>query len=377
MRVLHVYSGNLYGGVERLLRTLAEERAACPAMEPSFALCFDGQIARELRDTGATVDLLAPARLSRPWTVLRARRALARVIRDRRPDVVLLHSVWPLVVLGPVPLALGVPTALFLHDLLGTHPLERWARTLRPALVLCNSAFVAASARGAFGGAEVAVVPLPVPAPPAGSQLSRDAVRSELGAPPGAVVVLMASRLERWKGHSLLLDALGALRADPSWRCWITGGPQRPHERAYLDELRARALRLGIAERVRFLGHRADMPGLMAAADIHCQPNLGPEPFGIAFVEAMHAGLPVVATALGGAPEVVPETAGLLVAPRADEVAAALSRLLGSPELRASLGQAGQAHARDFFSPARRAAELTARLERLTSIPAPTAATVA
>lgn len=376
MKLLHLYAGNLYGGVERLLRTLAEERAACPALEPSFALCFDGQLAGELRASGAPCELLAPARLSRPWTVLRARRALARLLRDRRPDAVLCHSVWPLVVLGPVPLGLGLPTALFLHDLLGAHPLERWARTLRPSLVLCNSAFVAASARGAFAGAEVAVTPLPVP-PPASAAPSRDALRSELGTPPGATVVLMASRLERWKGHALLLDALGSLRQDASWRCWIAGGPQRPHEHAYLDELRAQASRLGIADRVRFLGHRGDVPALMSAADVHCQPNTGPEPFGIAFVEAMHAGLPVIATALGGAPEVVPPSAGLLVEPRVDAVAGALARVLGSADLRASLGRAGQAHARDHFSPARRIADLAARLERIAGVPTAPAATVA
>lgn len=375
MKVLHLYAGNLYGGVERLLRTLAEERAACPGMEPSFALCFEGQIARELRAAGVEVHLLAPARLSRPWTVLRARSALARLLRERRPDVALCHSVWPLVVLGPAPLKLGVPTALFLHDPLGTHTLERWARRRRPGLVLCNSAYVAATARGAFSGAEVAVTPLPVPAP--SPQAPRQALRAELGAAAGETVVLMAARLERWKGHALLLDALGSLKEDASWRCWIAGGPQRPPEQAYLDELRARAKRLGIGGRVSFLGQRGDVPALMAAADVHCQPNFGPEPFGIAFVEAMHAGLPVVATALGGAPEVVPDSAGLLVAPRPEAVAEALSRLFASPELRASLGRAGQAHAREFFSPKRRTAELATMLQRIAAIPARPAATVA
>ena len=95
------------------------------------------------------------------------------------------------------------------------------------------------------------------------------------------------------------------------WVCWTAGGAQRPAEAAYLAELRQTAARLGIAERVRFLGQRTDVPHLLAAADVHCQPNTGPEPFGLAFVEALAAGRPVVTTALGGALEIVDETCGV------------------------------------------------------------------
>ena len=56
-----------------------------------------------------------------------------------------------------------------------------------------------------------------------------------------------------------------------------------------------------------------DVPRLLAAADIHCQPNISPEPFGIAFIEALAAGLPVVTSAIGGAIEIVDDTCGRLV----------------------------------------------------------------
>ena len=59
---------------------------------------------------------------------------------------------------------------------------------------------------------------------------------------------------------------------------------------------------MGIADRVRFLGERFDVPRLLAAADVHCQPNSGPEPFGIAFIEALYASLPVVSTRIGARP---------------------------------------------------------------------------
>jgi glycosyltransferase involved in cell wall biosynthesis len=364
VKVLHVYSGNLYGGVERFLSTLARHRAACPRMEPRFALCFDGRLARELSEAGAPCQLLGPVRVSRPWTVLRARAALRRLVTRERPDVVLCHSAWPLAVLGPAARRAGAKVALFLHDPVRAHWSESFARRVRPERVLCNSAFVAGTARGPYPAEKVAVTPLAVPRPEVAPD-ARARIRAELGAPAEAVVILQASRLERWKGHRLLLEALGLLAKTPGWVAWIAGGPQRAGEAEYLEALRAQAAAAGVADRVRFLGQRTDVAALMAGADIHCQPNLGPEPFGLAYAEAMHAGLPVVGTALGGALEVVPREAGFLVEPRAEAVAEALGRLVASAELRAAMGRAAAAHAREHFSPERRLGELADRLEAL------------
>ena len=122
--------------------------------------------------------------------------------------------------------------------------------------------------------------------------------------------------MEAWKGHRLLLEALGRLRHVPGWVLWVAGGAQRPYEARYLAELEAQATELGIRGRVRFLGQRSDVPRLLRAADIHCQPNLGPEPFGIAFIEALQARLPVVTTAMGGPLEIIDGSCGVLVAPR-------------------------------------------------------------
>ena len=109
---------------------------------------------------------------------------------------------------------------------------------------------------------------------------------------------------------------------------------------------------------VRFLGERDDVPALMAAADIYCQPNITPEPFGIAFVEALAAGLPVVTTAMGGALEIVDERCGILVRePRRSSSPTALQRLIDGPALRAALGAAGPAQARRVSDPQARLAE--------------------
>jgi glycosyltransferase involved in cell wall biosynthesis len=127
---------------------------------------------------------------------------------------------------------------------------------------------------------------------------------------------------------------------------WIAGGAQRPHEVKYLARLERTIETLGLTPRVRFLGDRRDIPALMAASDLLVQANEGPEPFGIVFAEALLAGLPVVTTDMGGAPEIVDNTCGRLVTP--DDVPAladCLAELIADSRLRARLAAAGRAHA--------------------------------
>jgi len=159
--------------------------------------------------------------------------------------------------------------------------------------------------------------------------------------------------MESWKGHDLLLDAAAQMRRDLSWVIWFVGGTQREEEQIYLAALKSQANTLGVADRIRFVGQRADVPHLMAAADIFCQPNRAPEPFGLVFVEALSQSLPLVTFAMGGPAEIVDETCGVLLPPgRTDELASQLERLIGDSDLRRKLGEAGPARAKELCDPA-------------------------
>jgi glycosyltransferase involved in cell wall biosynthesis len=357
MRVLHVTAGKLYGGIESYLVTLARYRHLAPEMEPSFALCFAGRLSEELGQAGARVSLLGEARFSRPWTVWRARRQFARVLDQEGPRVVVCHECWPHALFASVVRRRGLSLVFAAHGLHeGGHWLERWARRHPPRLAVANSRQTQTSLTGLFRGVPRAVVYPPVPAPMLADRgATRARLRAALGAAPEAVVILQAARLEPGKGQELLLQALGLLGDLPGWVCWLAGGAQRPQEHAYLDGLRRKAGGLGLAQRVRFLGQRRDVHELMAAADLHCQPNLSPEAFGVAFVEAAHAGLPVVTTALGAALDVVGAESGVLVPP-ADKVALAgvLRRLVGDEALRRQLGSNGPARAAELCDPGKR-----------------------
>lgn len=359
MRALHVYSGNLYGGVERMLATFAGLPADATGLEQAFALCFEGRLAEEIRAAGAPLEMLGAVRVSRPWTIVRARRALQRVIGEVRPDVVVCHSSWAHGLFAPVVRERGVPLVFWLHDAVtGATWADRLAARTAPDLAICTSRFAGESLGRLWPHVRGEVVYPPVPRTET-DDVDRAGLRARLQTAADDVVILQASRMEPWKGHRLHVQALGALRDTGGWTCWIAGGAQRPHEEAHLAEMYALAQQLGIAHRIRFLGHRGDVPALMAAADVLCQPNLGPEPFGIAFVEGMHAGLPVVATAIGGAREIVDPACGILVPP--DDPAAlaeALRGLVRDAGLRARLGAAGPAHARALCDPVRQATRL-------------------
>lgn len=342
--MLHVHSGNLYGGVETFLLSLARFTALAPSMEMSVALTSEGRIARELRDAGVGVTILGDARISRPFSVRSARRALDAVMGSERPDVVVCHQAWPLALFGPVAKRRGIALVLWMHMAAGRHWLDRLAWRVRPETIVCNSLFTASTLPRSNARVDVVYAPIDH-GPPAGGDIT-----SSSG---GDAVIIQVSRMEPLKGHVVLIDALARLRAREGWKCWFAGGAQRTHEAQYMESLRARATAAGIGDRVEFLGDRSDVRALLAASDIYCQPNVEPDAFGLSLVEAMAAGLPVVTSALGGAIEIVDETCGVLVTP-GDSVrlASELSALLDDRGRRARLGSHGPARARALCDPA-------------------------
>jgi glycosyltransferase involved in cell wall biosynthesis len=353
VRILHLHSGNLYGGVETLLVTLASLRRLCPGMEPHFALCFEGRLSRELSSTGVPVHHLGRVRISQPWTGWSACRRLRELLRRERYDAVICHMPWPLVVFGRTARAEGQKVVFWAHSAhSGKSRLEQMARRITPDMAISNSGFVGASLSSLYPDLPAPVMHYPVTLAESSDTLERRAAaRRELGANDGTVVIIQVSRFEAWKGHLLHLNALSRLKSG-NWVCWIAGGPQNPADQRQYDEVRSTAERLGLLDRIRFLGQRSDVPQLLAGADIFCQPNQGPEPFGIVFVEALWAGLPVVTTAMGGALEILTESCGVLAEPDSpDSVAATLDRLIQSPELRLQLGKAGPARARHLCDP--------------------------
>jgi glycosyltransferase involved in cell wall biosynthesis len=361
MKVLHVYSGNLFGGIERMLVAMAQLPPSL--IQNTFALCFEARLATALRSAGANVERLPEVHIRRPVTVLKARRELRRLLRRESFDAIVCHSIWTYCVFASAVRRAGARPVLYQHDVPDRYnAYYLWASIRPPSLCIANSRYTAELVAQWRPSLRVEVVhPLVcVPKEPSADAVAN--LRTRLGAQAGDIVLLQASRLESWKGHRLLLRALERTRDLGTLRCWIAGTPQRPKEQTYLAELQALIAELGIGDRVRFIGHRDDIALVLAACDIYCQPNETPEPYGMVFVEAMALGKPVVACNVGGVQEIVSAECGELCPTDPARIADALRRIASDHCMRASMSVAALQRGRSLCDPRVFAASLQAAL---------------
>jgi glycosyltransferase involved in cell wall biosynthesis len=276
---------------------------------------------------------------------------IARVIFEFEPDVVHTHLAILKYVLPAMAVSRRCAVVHTFHNLA-----EKEAE--RPSRLVNRLAFragvhpvaigeqVAASIRSVYGIAPARLIPNGIPlshyAPAPGT---REDVRRELGIPAEDPVLLTVAMFTPQKNHEGLLSAFASARLRAARARLLLAGDD-PERRAVLERL---AASLGCAERVLFLGARADVPRLLAAADAfvlasHYEGNP------LAVMEAMAAGRAVVATAVGCVPELVTAGAGRLVAP-GDPAALeeAMFAVATDPAARAEMGRTGAAVARVRF----------------------------
>src|SRR5688500_11832522 len=110
MRVLHIASGRLYGGIERMLTTLAESGGLSRTLWFDFAVAAEGRLYDELMERGAPVFSFGNVRLSRPASLVRARRGLRAILRKHRYAAIVCHAPWSHAVFGGIIRACGVPS---------------------------------------------------------------------------------------------------------------------------------------------------------------------------------------------------------------------------------------------------------------------------
>jgi len=285
--------------------------------------------------------VLTPASGPRPVRVATATRNLGAAMRRTRPDVVYAWLEESGLLAGPVAHALGIPIVVARRNVAGAYAERskavgtaiRRAERLA-AIVTANSpAVVEAAVRRGIAPERLRLVPNGHPC------------AAPLPLPGGSTVRLgYLARMRPEKGHRRLLSVLAALPADLDWRMELGGdGP-------LTSEVRAEAGRLGLAGRIAFSGRVDDARAFWARqsvavllSDHEGCPN--------ALIEAAMAGRPIVATDVGGTPEVVAPSGGVLVDPaRPDLAAAALRRFAGDPDLCRRTGAAAHAQAVERFS---------------------------
>jgi glycosyltransferase involved in cell wall biosynthesis len=177
-----------------------------------------------------------------------------------------------------------------------------------------------------------------------GAQM-RARVRSELGVADNDVVVGTVARLDPVKDLLTLIRAIALQPCTPARMVLLVVGDGS--ERAWLE---ASVREIGAESSVRFLGHREDARELLAGCDVYASSSIS-EGISLTILEAMAAGLPIVATRVGGTPEIVDATCGRLVPARnPDALGRALAALANDAALRATLGHAARARVEEHFT---------------------------
>lgn len=346
VRVLQLLQGLAIGGIERMVLDLV---FALPADAFATSFCtFDrrGTLVDDITARGMTLHF----RKRRGSTDLGFVLWLAGILRRERIRIVHAHNATAFYY-GALATRL-VPGTRFLyteHD--RAFPTPWRERSLHALLARRADAVVTVSETlrsnliryEAFPAGRIHVVKNGIELPAA--RRTRAAMRRELGLGLRPVVGIVA-RLAPVKNHALLLQAWKLLVHEVPDAVLLVVGDGSADART-----RALATDLGLGDAVRFLGQRRDIPEVLQALDVFVLSSLS-EGLSLTLLEAEAAGLPIVATRVGGNPEVVRdgETGILVPSGEPAPMAAALARLLRDPVLRASMGQAGQACYRANFT---------------------------
>ncbi len=292
--------------------------------------------------------LPVPAQTKTPWGIWQLSRDFARILAEHRIEIVHANSPTTALAARLARGTAGPPVLTTAHGI--------WKDWAKPAVATlfslgsdrvmgCSEALTSDLIRHGLSQRKALTVHNGIPfREETPDPAVRLAVRQELGIGPMEPVLLVAARLAEQKGLTYLLDAMPTVwKACPEVRLLIAGeGPQA-------EMLASRARELG--ERVRLLGGRSDVPRLLAAADVFCLPSID-EGLPLALAEAMAEGLPVVATHVGGIPELIRDgVTGFLVPPRDPaRLAQKVLTLFADPVLRRKLGRAGRASVRQEFT---------------------------
>ncbi len=361
LRVALVARGASVAGGEVSLLTLARHLPA--PWTPCIWVTEEGELAERAESLGLELvrgswEFLSPRR---PAQALRRVRETARAFEAQGIDLVHVNS--------PVEAAefLGAavwsrrPSLVHIRIAYEQEFLRKQGLALADEIIFNSHAL-----RNEIGWAGGSVVPNGVELPGLMSSQERQARRSELGASEHECLFGQVGQVIHTKGVDLSLEALAHLAPSESpWR-FVVIGEDHQNDGEYRRCMEARAEDLGVKDRVRFVGYRRDALALMGALDVLLCPSRA-EPFGRVLIEAMSQRVPVVASRVGGIPEVLVDgSEGYLVpseSPHALREAA--QRLARDPGLRAGMGRRGRARAEQIFSAKAHAERIAAIYERV------------
>ena len=374
MRIAYVIDSLYLGGAQKVISTLA--RALLQCGEHSLAVFnlnrkMDLEMVNELRNLGVLVEAFPAAwhsELADPFRFLH----LVERLRHGQFDILHSHLAYANVLGTSAARLAGIPSVVTLHNgrppemdhnrlsgYLETRMINRHARGV---IAVCQSVARAQQAR--FPHQQLVVIANAVfPIPPL-EPAQRLQLRSQMVGDTRRTILISVGRLTPVKGYLTLLPAFARVQLQfPNAALVIVGeGDQQA-------ELEQQIRQLELGQAVFLLGKRSDVPALLAASDLYINASLS-EGLSMAILEAMSARLPVVATRVGEAPEMIRPDTGYLVEPEDVEgLASAIQRLLADPDQLAARGQNAFEYVSQVYNPFRMAQQHLELYRRVCGIP--------
>lgn len=361
MRIIVVAPwGERLGGAEAMLQA-ALEGTREHGHEVELVFFQAGPWPTELAQAGFRVAVIESGRLRRldRWIVTVVR--LARLLRRRKPDLILNWAAKTQLYGAPAAVLAGMPGRVvwWQHGIPGGNPLDICATLLPARAIGCYCQAAAEAQARLFPARKTFVVaagaPIPPQAPETGPHDSETGLLEIRNG--GSPVVGLVGRLQPWKGQDRMLLAQSLLRErGHNFHLAIVGGDSYGLSPEYARSLPALVERLGLSDAVTLTGEVPDAGPYVEQMDILVNAS-DPEPFGIVLLEAMARGVPVVAVDSGGPREFIRDGQTGILARSGDPsaLADALEPLLASPDLRRTVARAGrESFMRDFTDVAMR-----------------------
>ena len=354
LRIAQMLESDGPGGAEVVMLQLSEElrRKGHEVVHVGPAV-GEGWLGERFREAGFPSMTF---RLTRPVD-FRCLNELTETLRKAEVDVVHSHEFTMCVYGAAAARRLGIPHVTTMHgsqtvmEKLRRRVALRWAFRHAKLVVACSEATrVDVEDRLGLKAGTVHAVRNGVPERPG----RRAPIREELGLSEDELLVVAVGNVVPRKGHLIMLRAFARLEdegLDVPWRVAVAGD-----KRDAVPDIEALIAERGWGDRVHLLGARDDVPDLLAGADVFCMPSLW-EGLPLAVLEAMFAGLPVVASRTSGIPEALDSDRVGLLSPPGEEAPLAenLGAVLRDPELRRALGEAGRERALSEFTVSRMA----------------------